>query len=128
MACHVPYDMPTFVEISRTAYRLFARINSSTRATESSFLLVESQSDLGPSSTEFRPGIVAHSNMRARFKNQSPTAVFNVSKVSAKFLQSLTQNLMKTLCFCTSDILIAARNATRRRNTCYFDRSRRSRV
>jgi hypothetical protein len=42
MACHVPYNMPTFAEISHTAYCLFARTNSSTCARESSFLLVES--------------------------------------------------------------------------------------
>lgn len=41
MACHVPYDMPTIAEISRTAYRIFVRINCSTRVTESSSLLVE---------------------------------------------------------------------------------------
>jgi hypothetical protein len=42
MVCHVPYDMPAFTEILCAAYRLFARINSSTRVTESSSLLVKS--------------------------------------------------------------------------------------
>ena len=42
--------------------------------------------------------------MRARLKHCSTKAVLNISYVSAPFLPSFTQNLMHTLCSCSSDI------------------------
>ena len=45
-----------------------------------------------------------HSNVRLRLMHESPTACFNVSKVSLPVLPNLTQNFMHILCSSTSAI------------------------
>ena len=47
--------------------------------------------------------------------------IFNISKVSAPFSRSLTQNLVHTPCSFSSDVLSQARNATRHWYTCSCD-------
>jgi len=101
-----PQDPPTSTDSSRIVKRRFARISSSTRATQSPVLLVVGLPERGLSSTESRPSLnlLCHSKMRARLKHCSPKAVLNISNLSAPFLASFTQNLMHMRCSCSSDI------------------------